>query len=375
MSVIETKYAMAPTPKGQVYTVSHTATADRWKVPEDWKGNMVTFVSQTDDLFVRFGNAGVSVDASKVAVQNTTTEDLAPHAASGFIVLAGAYVSVSVDSSDTYFAVDSSAATGVWCCYRSSGANRVLGEALPTGDGYIGAEPVFWADFSAYDTLTLSSSDIQGVRSLAKNKWAFTETSNPPSLVAASAAVGNRDAASFASGSSESLICSNAELAALLSSASAFTVCIVTERGATAAAHTLFSAGTTGTDNGRFDITLDASDDVVVTRVDSAGSSTALTHTATVSSAVHVVTYVFDGSAGYIYLDPAGGTTAASTSGSNSGDVGTLTTVALGARRYNTSTEDQYLEGEMHEVLVFDRALTGAALQSLHRWVLRRYGK
>jgi hypothetical protein len=89
-------------------------------------------------------------------------------------------------------------------------------------------------------------------------------------------------------------------------------------------------------------------------------------------AAVALLTYTYDGAGGNaLYVNR----TSQSLTGSATGDLGTLSTVTVGARGYNTSTVNQFLTGEVYEVLAWNRVLSSTELAELHAWADRRYAK
>lgn len=364
----DTFFDVCPPVQGQVVALAHSTTAARYKIPESWRGGMITVVSLGSDLYVSLGDAGVSVGADKYA--RSTGENIAPHWASGGICPAGASVSFPVGPSVTHMAVDSSGATGSWSAWLSSGTPRngeVFPAALP--------EPALWIDFSAYSAITLSSTDIASVKGLTRERKikgdVFSESSTRPALNSA-ATVGSgltRAAASFTAGNSDKLVSTDANLASVFSGTSAWTLVMPVRRGATGALHTLFSASTSGSSNGHFDLTLDASDDIVVTRVDSSGGSDSGTYATTVNTTPVLLTLVYDGSDHDLYVNR----TAQSLSATVTGDIGDVDTITLGARHIN-ATYSQYATAEIPEVIAFDSALNAQQLNVLHSWAVRRYG-
>lgn len=370
MSVAETKYVKFPPPRGEPLNRLNSTTAATHPVPPDWWGEKVTFVASTGDLVVRFGDGGVTVSESKVALLHSATGTLAPHGASGFRIPAGSFLTVDPKDLDTHFAVVSSVnGSGYWSAYRSSGNTYAHGTPLPMQL----SEPALRVLFEDYAKLSLSSSDIASIRSSDKKNYTFSEGTNRPAWTNAANTNGIKAAASFTSGNSDVLKSTDAALAAVFGGASAFTLFLPFYLGATGALQTLFSAGTAGSNNGRFDITINASNVIVVTRVDSAGVSTTSTgSTTTFAAGVYLLTYVYDGAGGNsVYVNRA----AETLTGSATGNLATLTSVSLGARGYNTSTVGQFMTGELYEAIAWDRALSTAELGLLHPWALRRYGK
>jgi hypothetical protein len=172
--------------------------------------------------------------------------------------------------------------------------------------------------------------------------------------------------------SSEKLVCTDATQAALLGGTNAFTLMIAARRDAAGANHTLFSVGTTGSNNGRWDFSINSTDDAIMTRVTSGGSSSTSTNTTNIASGdVNIYTWTFDGSTP-LYWQVR---TSTALTGTAAGDVGTTTKVTIGARGYNTSTFDQYASAQIMDVIVFSEALTGDRLDRLHAWAKRRFGQ
>jgi hypothetical protein len=233
--------------------------------------------------------------------------------------------------------------------------------------------PLLWLD--AGRRSSLDSTTVGAWRSRKPTSgMQFTEGTNKPALldaIATGAAV-YRPAVGFTAASSHKLISTDSTLAAALGGTNPFTLFIAARRTATGAAHTLFSVGTAGSNNGRWDVTLDASDDFVVTRVTSGGASTTSTYATTLSAGFYLFTLTFDGATPLYYQDR----TSQALSGTAAGDVGTTTKVAIGCRAYNTSTADQFAAAEISEVLVFGEAFsaTGEKLAAVHSWLKRRYG-
>lgn len=356
---------------GNVWSLAHTATAARFVIPPEWRGKYVTFCSQTSNLFVVLGDAGVTVDAASVSLA-ALSEVLVARYSTGFPVLAGQYVTAYVPTREedlriTHMALDSDGATGNWYAWISD--NPQSAEALPRG-----IVPSLWLDASLYESFTFSGTDVATWTSREGRGYVFSEGTNRPVYTAGSATsnCNGRPSVAFTAGNSDKLVCTDANLCAQFDSTGAYTVFLAAYRGATGANHTAFSAGTNGSNNGRHDLTFDAaSDDYVVTRVTSGGSSNALTYATSLTAAYRLFTYTYDGNGtGAMYLARA----SVSTSGSNSGDVGTLSKVSLGCRGYNTSTYDQFLTGEICELIAFDRLLSSQDLTLMHAWLQRRHG-
>ena len=370
---------LAPPVQGQIFHVTGSATAARYETPPQWlpSGNdvrqpkMVTFTNGcTVALFVAFGGPGVKVAAAARAI--VLGETIAPHWASGWIIPAGASMPVPVGPNDSHFSVvTDTGPSGSWCAALSSGSPD-YGEDLDTLS--VGT-PILWLDAAVRRRVTLDSGAITVPKWLDRIVgYAFEESTNKPDWLDATAvgAAMPRPDVQFVAGSSEKLVCTNATLAALLGSSNAFTLVIAAKRNAATALHTYFSVGTAGSNNGRWDFTVNNSDDPIVTRVTAAGSSTTSTNATTIASGdmdVWVVT--FDGTNTGISKDRV----AYSLTGNATGSVGTTTKVAVGCRAYNTSTADQFASAEISDVIVFDSALTGDKLDRLYAWLKRRYAQ
>lgn len=359
---------VCPPGAGMTYALAHSTTAARYRIPEAWKDSMVTFFSVGQTLSVAFGDAGVMVGDAEYGV--VVDDELVPNMASGFKVPAGGMVSWPVDGDKfTHYAVDSDGTSGSWGVVRSSG-KPITEEPLPAELG----TPALWLDASLFKTFDAASGVISKWRCRANSGLWFEEGTNKPDFKDAGAAGSDimRPAVGFTAGNSDKLVCTDARLLAVLGGAAAHTIAIAARRGATGAAHTLLSAGTGGTDNGRWDITADASDDFVYTRVTSGGSSAASTYATTLSAAMRLYTLVFDGTTPTYYQDR---TSQALSGGPATGNVGSITKVTLGARGYNTSTLGQYATAEISDVLVLPYAANETQLAALHNWLKRRHGK
>ncbi len=359
--------SLAPPLPGQVFLVAHSATAARFAIPPQWRGQIVTFTSSGSDLYVLLGTSNSMIESAEVAA--VVSEAIAPNWASGLLLPAGASVPVPVptDLEITHFVVDSSGTTGQWCAYVSSG-NPTLGEKLPD---LLGA-PLLWLDAGKRNSFDLTSGAVTvATWHCRANNYLFSEGTNKPDLLSAAGAGSGliRPAVEFITGSSEKLISTDAALAAALGGTSAFTLYLNTRRGATGAAHTIFSVGTAGSNNGRWDITYNASDDIVITRVTSGGSSTTSTFATTINGA-NTILITFDGATPLLWVDG----TSQALSGTAAGDVGTTTKVGIGCRAYNTSTADQFANAQVCDALVFSTAFTGDKLSALQSWIRRRAG-
>lgn len=367
---------LAPPMPGHVYLVAHSTTAARYVIPRDWRGKIVSFSSSGADLYLLLGNANTMIESAKVATVVTTPEVLSPHWGSGYLIPAGSTIPIPIpditgpnaDPLTTHFVVDSSAASGQWCACVASGSPG-FGEQLPSMLG----DPILWLDSGRRDKLTVDSGAVTVSAAKCRvNGYEFTESTNKPDLLT-SAGVGSgllRPAIEFITGSSEKLVSTDATLAALFGSANAWTLYLNARRGATGALHTIFSVGTSGSNNGRWDVTYDASDDILITRVTSGGVSTTSTFTTTINGA-NTVLITFDGTTPLLWVDG----TSASLSGTATGNVGTTTKVGIGCRAYNTSTADQFANAQICDVLAFNTAFTGDRLNQLQSWIRRRAGK
>lgn len=358
---------------GQVYLVAHSTTAARYVIPKDWRGKVVTFSTSGADLYLVLGNANTMIESAKAAQVVSTPEVIAPHWGSGLLIPAGSIVPVSIpDIKDeplvTHFVVDSSIASGQWCACVSSGT-PTIGEQLPTMLG----TPILWLDAGRRDLLTVDSGAVTvSAWKCRANGYEFTEATNKPDLLTA-AGVGSglvRPAVECITGSSEKLQSTDATLAALFGSTNPWTLYLNTRRGATGALHTVFSVGTAGSNNGRWDVTYDASDDVLITRVTAAAASSTSVVATTINGANSIL-ITFDGTTPLLWID---GTSQALT-GTATGDVGTTTKVTVGCRGYNTSTADQFANAQVCDVLAFRECLTGDKLNQLQAWIRRRAGK
>ena len=332
-----------------------------------WVDHMVTITSQNSDLFVVFGDANADVAAAEYA--QAVSEVLAPNWASGFIVAAGSSATFPCAPEFTHFAVVSSAAVGAWSACRSSG-HPTFGERFPALS-WGSDTPDLWLDFGDYKSLAVSSG-IASVTGRAPARAVFAEGTNKAAINDA-AAVGAglmRPAAAFTAGSSHKLVCTDTAVAGMFDGVDPFTLFIPVRRGATGAVHTIFAVGTDGSANGYWNIALDASDDVIVTRVDSAGASTTSVYATTVGTTPILLTYVFDGTTSTLYVDRA----SVALTGNAEGDLGTASKVVLGARIINTGTYANFATAELPEVIAFSRALGTADLATMHNWLARRYG-
>jgi len=359
-----------PAVAGSVISSAHSTTAARKEIPPDWYDNDVTFYSDTDTLYVSFGDSGVMVDASAAAV--VSGETVAPHAGSGWKVGDKGVVTFKMPpfskDAPTHFAHDSSAATSTWEAYRSSGNNSIYGEGLPVSAD----NPLLWMDAMVHPSLTIPTGvEVLAWQSSHKTTGVkFTEASTGPDWLNAASCGLPRPTLDFVAASSEKLTSTDASLVAALSGTGAFTLAIAFSYESTAALQTLFSVGTTGSANGRFDVSVDASDNLLITRVTSAGASTTSVGGTTVTDANHLLVITFDGATPLAWLDR----TSEALTGTAAGDVGTLTRAGIGARTYNTSTNDQFWNAEVGELLLWTRALGANAVSDVHAWLKRRVG-
>lgn len=364
-------YDLAPPLPGNNYLVAHSLTAARFKIPEHWRGRIVTFTSSGADLYITLGTANTMIEAAEVSV--VVSEEIAANWASAPIVPSGGSLPVPIplDPRVTHFVVDSSVASGQWSAHVSSGPPQIGGEPLPKS---LSLAPLLWLDAGARDLISVDAGavTVAGLK-CRQNGYAFTEPSTKPDLLTAAAAGAGlvRPAVEFITGSSEKLQNANAALAAALGGANPHTIYFNARRGATGAAHTVFSVGTTGTDSGRWDITYDASDDIVITRVTSGAASAASTYATTINGANSIL-ITFDGTTYLLWVD---GTSQALAGGPATGNVGTTTKMAVGARAYNTATIGQYANMQLSELLILPEAVTGQKLTELQGWIRRRSGK
>lgn len=357
---------LSPPAHGEIYTFAHTTTAFRRECPPDWIGAIVTINNYgTTELHIAFGDGGVMVGTGEYAA--AVGETLTPNMASGYVVAAGTSRDVPCPPNCTHFAADSLAASsGDWQAHRSSGT-PVFEEPL---DVATLGQPLIWLDASKralFDSTTVGAwtGRVNGV---------FSESSNKPSLLDASAVAADlyRPAVSFTAGSSHKLVCTDSTIAAALGGTNPFTLMIAARRGAAGANHTLFSVGTTGSNNGRWDFTLNSSDDPIVTRVTAAGASTTSAVATTIASGeMHIYVWTFDGTTPLYWQDRV----STALTGTAAGDVGTTTKVAVGCRAYNTSTFDQFATAQIPEVIVWSRAFSAGELANLHAWAKRRFAK
>lgn len=356
---------LSPPAHGEIYNFAHTATAFRREIPPDWVGNIVRINNAgTTELHIAFGDAGVMVGTGEYAV--ATGETLTPNMASGYIIAAGQTFDVPVAKNCTHFAADSTTTGGDWSAHRSSGT-PVMEEPL---DRATLGQPLIWLDAArrrSFDSTTVGTWN-------GRVNGTFTESTNKPSLVDAATVLADlyRPAVSFTAGSSHKLVCTDATIAAALGGTNPFTLAIAARRGAAGANHTLFSVGTAGSNNGRWDFTLNSSDDPIITRVTAAGASTTSAVATTIASGeMHLYVFTFDGTTPLYWQDRV----STALTGTAAGDVGTTTKVAIGCRAYNTSTFDQFATAQIAEVLVWPEAFSPGKLDNLHAWLKRRYAK
>lgn len=355
--------------QGQVYGRTHSTTAARYEIPKDWVGKAIVFTSSTADLYVAFGDPGVKAVAAARAV--VVGETITPHWGSSSLVPAGASRTFVISKRCTHFSVVSSLdATGYWEAFANSGDPN-QGEQL---DWNITGKPLLDLNAAKRRTLTLNSGAI------TVSSWRcdatgvdFAESSAYPDWFDAAAVSSGlvQPGVSFVAGSSEKLVCSDSTLSAALGGVNPFTLFLAVRRTAATANHTIFSVGTGGSNNGRWDVTLNSSEDFVVTRVTSAGASTTSTFATNLVAGFYLFTFTFDGTTPLYWQDR----TSQTLSGTAAGDVGTTTKVAVGCRAYNTSTFDQFASAEVARVLCWNTAFSGQKLDYLHAWAKRRFGK
>lgn len=368
--------SLAPPVQGQIFLRDASATAARLETPAQWLvsaeggGAIVNFMnSSTVTLYVAFGGPGVKVEAALRAV--VLGETIAPHWGSGIPIPAGATVPIPIGPEDTHFSVDSAASpSGEWCAWLASGS-PTYGEALDTKS--IGT-PILWLDAAQRRTLTLNSGAITVAKWVDRiNGYVFSEASAYPDWLDAAAVSSAvlKPAVQCVAGSSEKLVCTNATLAAALGGVNPFTLLIAARRDAAGANHTLFSVGTAGSNDGRWDFSINSTEDPIMTRVTAAGASTTSTNTTDIASGdVKIFTWTFDGTTPLFWKNR----TSTGLTGTAAGDVGTTTKVTIGARGYNTSTFDQFASAQIMDVMVFGSALSGDKLDRLHAWAKRRFG-
>jgi hypothetical protein len=362
---------LAPPLPGNVINAAHTETAYRRLIPPIWRGKVITVATSGSDLYFLLGNANSMIEKAEVAQDVATPEVLAANWASGALIPAGSTVPVYVPDDDTitHYVVDSEVASGRWSAWVSSGT-PVYGEPLPAE---LQIQPLMWIDAGMRHLLTVDSGAVTVSNAKCRvTGVSFSEATNKPDLQTPAGAASGliRSSLDFITGSSEKLVCTNAALAAALGGANPFTLYLNTHRGATGAAHTVLSVGTDGSNNGRWDVTYNASDDIVITRVTSDGASTTSTFATTINAANSIL-ITFDGSTPLLWVDG----TSQTLTGTAAGNVGTTTKVALGCRAYNTSTADQFANVEICDALVFPEAFTGEKLEALKGWIRRRSGK
>jgi hypothetical protein len=367
---------LAPPMHGQVAKLTHSATAVRREVPPQWRhaaqqnpqGAIIMISSTGSDLDIAFGDAGVMIAAAERSV--VVGETLALNMASGFTIPAGSMLPVPLGPDCTHMSFVSSGTDGTLSAYLASGSPGITGESLDIQDF---RQPILWLDFATHKSLLLATADIATAKCREHN-YEFTEATNRPALVDAATVAADliRPAASFTAGNSDKLVCTSAQLASKFGGVNPFTLMIAARRGAATAVHTLFSVGTAGSDNGRWDFSLNASEDPIMTRVDSAGNSTTSSVAATIASGdMNVYVWTFDGATPLFWQDRV----AQTLTGTAAGDVGTTTKVALGCRAYNTSTADQFATAQIAEVQAFDYAMSAPRLDRFHTWLKRRYGQ
>jgi hypothetical protein len=358
----------APVP-GQVFSLAHSLTAATYAIPPQWRGKIVDFTSTGADLYVLIGDANTLIESAEVAVSVGGT--LASNWASGDIVPAGATKPIPIpeDPLITHFAVDSSVAAGQWSARVSSGNPAYWGEQLPAAVG----SPLLWIDAGYRSLLAVDSGAVTVSSAKSRpNGYQFSEASAKPDLLTAAGSGAGliRPALSFVAGSSEKLLCADAALAAALAGNVSFTLFVSLRRATTGANHTIFSVNTSGSANGHFDLAVDSSDDLVMTRVDSSGNSATATYTASLNTAYSIV-ITYDGTTNVLYVD---GTADTFTASGTFATIGTPTHVSIGSRFIN-ATHDRYATMELCDLMLFNEAFTAPKLTALQDWVRRRTGK
>ncbi|HEX5691520.1 MAG TPA: hypothetical protein VFX76_16015, partial [Roseiflexaceae bacterium] len=256
---------------GSVYSLAGSTSVATYEVPKEWRGKTVNFESIGDDTYIAFGNAGISLATTKVALASSTK--LAAHRGTGWRIPAGSVHSFFCHAEHTHFAIVSSGTTGYWYAFAPKSTETPL-----TYEDEVG-KPFLWLDAEDYTKLTVNSGAITVAnwRSREGNSWNFSEGSAYPDYTNAASSVPVSPTVLFTAGSSEKLISTDTGLCAYFADTSPFTMYMVCSRAATGAAHTWFSVGTTATDNGRFDFGVNASDDSAITRIDDAGGSDSAT--------------------------------------------------------------------------------------------------
>lgn len=377
------KTLTAPVPRvGDSYHFAHSTTANVRIIPPHWRGRIVYIYTDTYGLYVGRGSTQSAAlkDSGYSAATAVGSADpkyiVSAYNAGGFIG-AGQSAQLDIGPNDNYicFASTTTGASNYYLSLLSDGdrgnasVNPMHATENDLPDSF--PKPTAWFDSNDYARITQSS----GVTSWGSRfgGLAATEGTNKPAYTApGSSTICGRPVITFTSASSHKLVTTSSVLTGILGSTSAFSVMLGFYRGASGAAHTLFSVGTNGSNNGRWDISISAGNVVVVTRVTSGGSSSTSTGATTVTAATHTLLYVYDGAGGNtIYLDRA----AESLTGSATGDVGTLSKASIGCRGYNTSTYDQFHAGSVGDVMVWDAALTSAQIEALrNQWMVYRVG-
>jgi len=332
---------------------------------------MVLFSSLGSTLTIAFGDKNVKV-AVDVA-SKTTGEYLAPLYSAGLEVGAGQAISFPVPKNCTHFSYVSSDTTGNWRAVKNSGS-PMLSSPLP-----LALDPAVHFDAALGDTVRVTSGAVTveewKPRTVSSHMAgaSFIAGANKPDLFDATQVSSDltTPAISFVAGSSESLVCSNTTLAEALSGGNPFSVFLAVRRTAATADHTLLSVGTAGSDNGRWDITLDSSDDFVFTVVDTGGTSATYSVAATYGAAIGLYTLTFAGDAAPTFWKDRVLTSL--TAGGTLGSTGTATKVTIGARSYNTSTIGQYASAQIAEIIIADRVWSAAEVGLLHERAAHRY--
>lgn len=352
--------------EGSNYGFSHNTTQQLIEVPEEFKGGFVMITSQTADLFVNFGSANVSVASAGVAT--VVSNKPSPHWQTGGLVPAGATRSFPVPKFCTHFAYVSSVAGGVFVMERGSGTPQFGFE--PTYDDQEIPTPFCWLDAARYDLFEFGT-QVKTWRDKISN-FAFTQSTgaNQPTLTRATG-IGSgivRPAVAF-DASNDALACTDPALIAALDGTDSFSVSIYFRRTAATALHTLLSVGRDASADGRWDITADASDRAVMTRVDTASASTNSLHASSLSAGGYLQTWTFDGSTPLYWKNRV----SSALTGTAAGDVGTASRVTVGGRGYN-STVDQWAAMQLCDLVIWNRKLDVNQVAAWHAFMARRAG-
>lgn len=363
-AVVNKAAAVLPPIAGSVVSRAHSTTAARYEIPTDWRDNYVTVYSETDTLYIAFGDGGVMVSAQ--AVSQVSGETIAPNAGTGIPVKGDTFQPFYVPPEATHFAVDSGSATGsaTWIAYRSSGAPHMFGEPMPVE---IGGQ-IMWMDALSYNSVS-QSSGVVSWRSKEKvtGGHAFVETTNKPEWTnAVSTAALCRPTIKFTGASSHKLVSTSEELCAALSDSGAFTLALAFSRAALGTLETLFSCGGSAS-SGRMAISINASNQLVIQRHDLTETATTSTGSTVVTAAKHLLVVTFDGTTPLAWLDRV----SESLTGTATDSIETITKCAFGCRAY--ASNDQFFTGEIAEAFLWPKAFSSAEVGFLHAWLKRRY--